>query len=523
MEFKDDIEETNKEKGVDLEDYEENKEITGEYDSSLAVKCKNGIFVGVKDDDVISYKGIPYAEPPINNNRFKPPIEKERSEKVYEAYYLGKSCIQTVCDSEVASQYEQGEDCLTLNIWRNISSSVEKKPVMVFIHGGAFGWGGTADPLYEGTNLLKSHKDIILVTINYRLNILGFINLSILEGGENYKESGNLGMLDQVCALKWVKENIENFGGDPNNVTIFGESAGGCAVSIIPLMKETKNLFHRVIAQSGSYQFTNSLETSIMVTERIIEITNAKSVEDLLKLNEQQIYDLLIEIGEDLTIFPVRDGIVLPIDLYNEYDKMDFTGIEFIMGTNKDEYRYWIEDLEGIDNYESSLFPMFQAFYSQFMIRDKKIVNTFFRTLKDKEIWNLTEFINEYIFHIPAIVEAEKIIKRGGKVYMYYWTFPSSIEDLGACHAVELSSIFNNLNNNIYTGGNVNKELSENAQQMWVNFAKNGNPSNDKYIWNQYDLVERRTIILGEEIHEEKDILSERRQLLSPLAKYYMS
>ena len=523
MKFKNEEEKQQKEKGVDLEEYHENEEITVDYDKNLAVECKNGIFVGLKDGDVISYKGIPYAEPPIGKNRFKPPIKKQISAKVFQAYYLGKTCIQTVCDSEMASHYEQGEDCLTLNIWRNTSSSLQKKPVMVFIHGGAFGWGGTADPLYEGTNLLKTYKDIILVTINYRVNILGFINLSILEGGENYKESGNLGMLDQVCALEWVKENISNFGGDPNNVTIFGESAGGCAVSILPLMKGTKNLFHHVIAQSGTYQFTNSIETSLLIAEKIIKITGAKSVEDLLKIAEGDIYGLLESLGEELNIFPVRDGVILPIDLYNAYDKMDFKGLDFIIGTNKDEYRYWIDEFEGIDNYEQSLFPMFQAFYAEFMERDKIIVNKFFRSLKDKEIWNLTEFINEYLFRIPAIVQTEKIVKRGGRVFMYYWTFPSAKENFGACHAVELSSIFNNLKNIIYTEGNIDENLAKNAQQMWINFATNGNPSIDKYAWNQYDLVERKTIILGKEIKEEKDLLSERRKLLSPLAKYYIS
>ena len=182
---------------------------------------------------------------------------------------------------------------MTLNIWKNEASTLEKKPVMVFIHGGAFGWGGTADPLYEGTNLIKAQKDVILVTINYRINILGFINLSILEGGEDYKESGNLGMLDQVCALQWIHDNIHNFGGDPNNVAIFGESAGGCPVSILPLMKGTKGLFHHIIAQSGTYQFTNSIESSLEVTKKIIEITGHNTVEYLLGLNEEQIKSYL--------------------------------------------------------------------------------------------------------------------------------------------------------------------------------------------------------------------------------------
>lgn len=523
MEYNNNINNNLKEKGVELEEYHPNEEITGEYDKSLAVKCSNGTFVGIKDEDVISYKGIPYAEPPVGNLRFKPPLKKDDSDKVYQAFYLGKTCIQTECDTEMSSKYKQGEDCLTLNIWKNTSSTIEDKPVMVFIHGGAFAWGGTADPLYEGTNFIKENKDVILVTINYRVNILGFINLSILKGGENYKESGNLGMLDQVCALKWVKDNIKNFGGNPNNVTIFGESAGGCAVSVLPLIKETKGLFNRIIAQSGTYQFTNSIETSLIITNKIIEITQDDTIETLLNLSEDEIRELISQFCDDVFIFPIRDGVILPKDLFSEFDKVDFTGLDFICGTNKDEFRYWIEDFGGLEYYKPALIELFTAYYSQFNERERKLVNRFLKSLKSNEIWNLTEFINEYLFRIPAIGEAEKFIKNGAKVYMYFWKYPSAIENFGACHAVELSSVFNNLKNGIYTGGKYNEKLAKSVQKMWTNFAKNGNPSIDGYTWNCYTLEERKTTVLDENIYEEKDILSERRKLLSSLANDYVN
>ena len=509
-----------KEKGIDLENYKENMEIKGDYDESLAIKCLNGIFVDKKDGNVISYKGIPYAEPPIKNLRFLPPVNLNFSSKVYESYYFGKVCLQSECESEMSSYYKQGEDCLTLNIWRNISNTSIKKPVMVFIHGGAFEWGGTADPLYEGTNLLNSNPDIILVTINYRIGILGFINLSILENGDKYNKSGNLGTLDQICALQWIHNNIENFGGDPNNVCIFGESAGGCAVSILPLIKETKGLFRHVIAQSGSYQFTNSIEDSLDTINFIIKKTKIKSVNDLIKLSENEIKKIIDEFDENITILPIRDGIIIPKDLYNEYDTFDFSGIDFIFGTNKDEYRYWIKDLGGLDIYKKSVLRLYDFFISKMDENNKTNVINFINNLKDDEIWNKTEFINEIMFRIPAIAQAEKICKRGGKVYMYYWVFPSGYKNFEACHAMEISSIFNNLKNNIYSGGNVNENLAKSIQKMWINFAKNGNPSIENYEWNCYDLSERKTMILGENIHEEKDILSERRKLLSSLAKH---
>ena len=511
------------EKGVDLETYNENKEITDDnYNKDLCVECNNGKFVGLQDGDVITYKGIPYAQQPVGKLRFKPPVEASDSDKVFEAYYLGKASIQTECETEMSSYYEQGEDCLTLNVYKNSTSQLEKKPVMVFIHGGAFGWGGTADPLYEGTNLIQSHKDVILVTTNYRVCILGFINLSILGGGDEYKESGNLGILDLICALKWVQKNIEKFGGDPNNVTIFGESAGGCAVSILPLIEGTKGLFHHVIAQSGSYQFTNSIESSLVVTQKIIELTNFKTVEELLKLSENEIRELISQFEDDVMIFPVRDGITLPKDLYNEFDTFDFSGIDFFFGTNKDEYRYWIEDYGGLDIYKEAVPQLYENYLSQFSESDKKYVKIFLDYVKGEEIWKLTSFLNDYMFRIPAIAQAEKICKRGGKVFMYYWTFPSAIENLGACHAVELSSVFNNLRNHIYTGGNVNEELAKTVQEMWINFATKGDPSTEKYKCNCYDLSERRAIVLGDDIHEEKDILSTQRILLAQLPKYYL-
>ena len=162
------------EKGKDLETYIQNMEIKGEYDTSLSVKCLNGIFVGKKDGNVISYKGIPYAKPPIKDLRFLPPVKLNESSKVYEAYYFGKVCLQSECESEMSSHYKQGEDCLTLNIWRNVTDTNIKKPVMVFILSDAFEWGGTTDLLYERTNLINSYPDIILVTINYRIGILGY-------------------------------------------------------------------------------------------------------------------------------------------------------------------------------------------------------------------------------------------------------------------------------------------------------------------------------------------------------------
>ena len=179
---------------------------------------------------------------------------------------------------------------------------------------------------------------------------------------------------------------------------------------------------------------------------------------------------------------------------------------------------------EGFEEYKKYVPEICEYYTSFFSEEDKKKVNEFMESQPDEEeIWKQTEFLNEYIFRICTVAQAEKISKRGGNVYMYFWTFPSDKPNFGACHAVELSSIFNNLKNGIYTGGKVNDTLAQMAQLMWVNFAKTGDPSTSSIKWNKFNLKERKTMILGEEIKEESDNYPERNEKLIQIAKYYLN
>ena len=219
--------------------YGENKKITdGNYDKSLAVKCVNGTFIGRKSEGVIAYKGIPFVgKQPVGELRWKAPVDCVSDDGVYEAYYFGKIPRQEGSIGQVGSFYPQSEACLYLNVWKAENAGTEKKPVMVWIHGGAFEIGSTAEPREEGTNFVKENPDVILVSVEYRLGVFGFFHLSHLPDGGDYPDAQNLGLLDQVMALKWVHENIAAFGGDPDNVTIFGESAGGASVTSLPLIE----------------------------------------------------------------------------------------------------------------------------------------------------------------------------------------------------------------------------------------------------------------------------------------------
>ena len=312
--------------------YGENKELQAVPEGQPVAIVENGVFVGQSNDGVLSFKGIPYAKPPVGELRWHAPQRADSSDVIREAYYFGKSGIQTLSSSVRASYYKQGEDCLTLNVW-TASDTTRHRPVMVWIHGGSYGWGGTSDPLFEGHNFVKAHPEVILVTINYRLGLLGFLDLTQMEGGEDYAESGNLGLLDQVAALEWIQRNIAAFGGDASQVTIFGESAGGGSVSLLTVMPRARGLFQRAIVESGSVALSCTREDHKLLIGRLQKATGAQCVNDLMKLSESE----LMTINEGLNqynCFPLRDGTILPLDPYAAYASGAAKDVDMLMGTN---------------------------------------------------------------------------------------------------------------------------------------------------------------------------------------------
>lgn len=501
----------------------ENKELKENPDKEHSIKCHNGVFVPKVIDGVRVFKGIPFALPPINERRWKKAEPVLNSDKIFEAYYNGKSPIQTVIDSERASYYPQSEDCLYLNIWVNDICKDQNKPIMVFIHGGAYGWGGTADPLYDGLNFIKLHPEVILITIAYRVGIFGFIDLSYLKGGDQYPDAPNLGILDQIEALHWINKNGKAFGGDINNVTIFGESAGGGSVSILPLIKEAQGLFHRVIGESGSLALTYSKEECKPFTDKLIKAAGTDSLDDLMKLSTEEIAKFNEKLNE-ANNFPMRDGKLIPIDPYEPYLKGETKGIDMIMGTNANEMYYWIGELGGLFNYSAGMPFKYKADIAQVSKEDLVNIKSFMKIAKGNKIARISEFYNEIMFRLPAIRQAEGHSSNGGNIYMYYWKEESKIPLYKACHAVELAYVFYNIDETIYTGEKADESLARIVSNMWVNFAKTGNPSTEDIIWNKYDEKERKTIIFKKDnIKEESDILKEQREALFPIVKYMIN
>ncbi len=513
---------TEKAKNRIRDSYGVNMTVCGDYDQSLSARCENGIFVGRKSESICEFRGIPFAKPPVGKLRWKAPEPVESSDIVMQAYYNGKSPIQTEWPSEQASYYPQGEDCLYLNIWKNLDDTTPDKPVMVFIHGGSYGWGGTADPMYDGKNFVSAHPDIILVSIGYRIGLMGFVDLSYFEGGEDYPDAPNLGILDQIEALRWIQRNIRAFGGNPKNVTIFGESAGGGSVSLLPMIPCAKGLFCRVIAESGSVALTFSKEECREFSKKLKHMSGAQSVSQLQRLSEfdlQQINEKLNQYNN----FPQRDGKLIPLNPYKPYENGETADVDMLIGTNAEEMNYWIEEVGGMTPYRLLSSIKFENDMKILSASDKKRVRDFISLKKEERIWRMSRFYDEMMFRLPAVEQARLHSKNGGKTYMYYWTVPSTLPMHKACHAVELAYVFGNRDETIYTGEPADKSLSDTVMQMWTNFARTGDPSTDSLTWERYSEPERATMVIDRHPYMQNDILRSQRELLSPLLRYMIN
>ena len=493
--------------------YGENRKITdGNYDKSLAVKCINGTFVGRKTDNVIAYKGIPFVgEQPVGEHRWKAPIDIVPDDGIYEAYYNAKSPCQVDDEWQRASLYPRGEDCLYLNVWKADDGAV-KKPVMVWIHGGAFEVGGTVEPREEGTNFVRENPDVILVYIEYRLGVFGFFHLSHLPDGADYPDAQNLGLMDQMMALKWIHNNIAAFGGDPDNVTIFGESAGGGSVSLLPLIEGSHNYFQRVIAQSGSVCFSRSEAEAIACTNEVMSALGCKTVADLQKVDVQK----LVEAGDviDLRVFPERDGKFLPLDAYEAYANGAAKDLDFMQGCNKDEMNYFLVCAGGPEPFMDFLNERLTTNLTRLTAEERALVESFYKDVKGEAYDPLCRLYNQIWFIAPVFRQAENQTKAGGKTYNYYFTVESSVPLMKSGHAVELSTVFNHPEQTFVTGRTFDATFSKTLRRMWVQFAKTGNPSlsasespdGKAKEWPLYDLENKQLMIFDEfNIHPEKE------------------
>lgn len=544
--------------------------LTGCINQGPKVTCSTGTYIGIKENEVASFKGIHYAKAPVGDLRWKAPVPVDESNKTFEAKRFGKSALQTKADSEQASMNPEGlsEDCLTLNIWTKDLKKTNK-PVMFWIHGGAYSYGGTSDPLYNGKFIVNEHPDVLVVTANYRIGPMGFIDFSELDPTGEYKTSAYNGLLDQIAALKWVNKNIEAFGGDPNNVTIFGESAGGGSVTQL-LVSEIDHgdgevekigdgtLFQHAIAESGSLNFgmTHERYKQLGAADLFLEKAGVDTVNELAHLSEDKIREIYFDDSDDniianigVTPLLAKDSIT-GADPYNRILDGAGKNVDLIIGTVKDEYRYFLDDMcdpslksvLGTPEYETLLekkmglfeYAMTGLKLNNYLAKcdeqEKANAMQFLEMQKEiepNEMWQKTALMNEYGFRSPAIKVAENHYRAGGtgKTYMYYFQKKNTNFDwIGACHASELSYVFHNLEDEQFSG-TVVKKIADQMCGAWTNFAINHNPSYDGVIWPEYNDTTRQTMFFNDDSTFEvvSDPMKTERELIASSLRHYVN
>ena len=492
--------------------YGVNKRITdGQYDRSLAVKCVNGTFVGKKTENIIAYRGIPFVgKQPVGELRWKAPTEVVPDNGVYEAYYNAKSAYGNE-NLETGSLFYQGEDCLYLNVWKADAENKVKKPVMVWIHGGAFEAGGTVDPMFDCHNFVKENPDVIVVTIAYRLGPFGFLHLSHLPDGKDYSDAQNLGLLDQRMALKWVHENIASFGGDPDNVTIWGESAGAGSCTMQPLINGSQAYFKRVIAQSGSPNQTKSVSEGIACANALLEALGCKTVADMQKIDAQKIFEASAVLS--MCQFPERDGRILPLDPYGAYAKGAAKNIDILQGCNKDEFDFFVSGF-GVEGFKEWAADRKERGLSNLTNKEKALVESFVSDVKGESYEGDSRLFSQVWFIAPIFKLSDCQTQGGGKSYTYYFTPESALPIVKCGHSIELATVFNQPEMTFDTGRAFDETFSKTMRKMWVQFAKTGNPSLSASIspdgkakeWPLYDLKDRKVMVFDEfNIHPEKE------------------
>ena len=481
----------------------------------VKVACENGVMLGKSADGVVSFKGVPFAKPPVGELRWKAPQAPDPSGNEIECYDFGYVALQYEWPSEPASYSPKNEDCLTLNIWENeeVAGSEKPKPVMVFFHGGAYCWGGTTDPMYDGQNFAKVHDDVILVTCNYRLGLMSWADFSTVEGGEGYTDI-NLGLRDQIAALQWIQKNIAAFGGDPDNVTIFGESAGSWSATALAISPKARGLFKKAIGQSGEVPLKNR-EAARAYADTIMKASGAKNMEELKAISG----DEWIKLDSEKNIagaccYTIIDGDIIPEDLDKAFEDAAKSGVQLIVGSNNDEWNYfkedsegeteeeklnaWVEEMDGMYNeaYEGADEEGKVALEELIKYEEGLVSAEYASDEKVKAALAKSGFVSE-TWRYEILDYANRFADAGGDIRTYLWKVPSTRDDMykSAVHAVELAYVFNNLEDGIYAG-EVDPETAAKVQESWINFAKTGDPSIAGAKWSKYNTGTKDTMVI---------------------------
>ena len=480
---------------------------------------------GCRHDGFSLFRGVPYARPPVGS-LLPAPQRPEGWSGVRDATSFGPPAAQNPDPldriwGEVLAPGD--EDCLTLNVWTPAADD-GKRPVMVCIHGGAFLIGSGRWPWYDGREFIL-RGDIVLITINYRLGAFGFLDLSE-NGGAEFAECGNHGLLDQVAALRWVRDNIERFGGDPGSVTVFGESAGGISISCLMAMPAARGLFRRAIVMSGGPNLVRFPATAQAVARAFLRTAGVRDAGGLLTLSTpallkaQKRFLRSNEFGGDLVFGPVVDGSVLPDPPLHAIRAGCARDVALLTGTTRDEARLW-----------SIYVPILRWTHPHALKRVlrhtvgnrwREVVAAYQHSRPGQKAGNLTIAINgDLLFRMPAIrlAEAQSAHRpEDTRMYLFAWKTPVLGGRLGR-HTQwrsHLSSAICTPQACISTRAipRIGEALSNLVQDAWIAFAKSGDPNHSRLpAWPAYRADSRATVVFDETTLVEDDPMAEERSI----------
>ncbi len=490
------------------------------------VEVAQGRLRGVWRGDLWSFSGIPYARAPIGPLRWRPPAAPEEWDGIRDASTFGPIAPQPAAvpgitsPSDPESSEPHSEDCLTLNVWtpelpaEQTTPRGAGRPVMVFIHGGGFTSGSGSVFLYRGGNLVRN-GDAIVVTINYRLGALGFLGHRGLDDPDGFV--GNWGIMDQVAALRWVHDHIAAFGGDVDNVTVFGESAGAFSVAALLAAPDASGLFRRAIVQSGG-AYAHSTDDAERAAERLGAVLGLASCHraSLTRVPASELVAATEEIGRrrpdpgmlPLPFIPTVDGVFLPRHPLAAVADGAAAGIDLMIGTNRDELTLFglgnpalmAMDEAGLDRWMANSLPDVDPADVVDCYRAARATRS--EPVATRDIWVAAG--TDIVFRWPSLQLAAAHNARGSTafVYLFDWESPAFEGLLGSCHALELPFVFGAVHVPVvqmFTGGGPEvARLSTQMQGAWLAFARHGDPSHDGIgRWPSWDPRRRTTMVFG--------------------------
>ena len=501
--------------------------------SAVVADTAYGRIRGTEIRGIRVFKGVPYGASTAGRNRFMPPVAPEKWAGVRDALAYGASAPQTEPGARRASSAiavaaaglpPEGEDCLVLNVWTPAVKDNRKRPVMVWCHGGGFATGSGSSPVTDGANLAR-RGDVVVVSLNHRLNVLGFSNLASVASAD-FAASGDVGMLDIVRALEWVRDNVAEFGGDPNTVMVFGQSGGGRKVATLLAMPSAKGLFHRAVIESGATLQLVEPEAGARVARELLATLGIATGEGqaLQAVPLDRLMEAYFAVVRKMNVdqmtqgfSPAMDGRIVPQHPFHPVASAVSAGVPLMLGSTRTE----LTSSGAADDFSMSDAAMRARVRTLLGTHADRAVDVYGRANPGASPSDLYFLIaSDHRYSGPVMKIAERRAALGaGPVYLYYfrWETPVDGGRLKSPHTIEIPFAFDNVDAaaRLTGGGAEAKALADRVSDAWIAFARTGNPNTPKLPqWPAFTAADRPTMVIDTRSRVERDPIREQRLVM---------